>query len=53
MCNGDKVLGKVCFLKENECYYGLLYVEVVNGEDLEMLKDCVYFLVLMFIYLNE
>lgn len=51
MRNGDKVVGKVCLFKELECYYGLMYVESVNGKDLEEVKECLYFLVLIFFYL--
>jgi transcription termination factor Rho len=41
--NGDKVTGKVRPPKENERYYGLLQVELVNGEDPDMAKERVHF----------
>jgi len=41
--NGDKVTGKVRPPKENERYYGLLQVELVNGEDPDSAKDRVHF----------
>ncbi len=41
--NGDKVTGKVRPPKENERYYGLLHVELVNGEDPELAKERVHF----------
>ncbi|XKH50376.1 transcription termination factor Rho [Chryseomicrobium palamuruense] len=41
--NGDKVTGKVRPPKESERYYGLLHVELVNGEDPETAKERVHF----------
>ncbi|GGA21376.1 transcription termination factor Rho [Psychrobacillus lasiicapitis] len=41
--NGDKVTGKVRPPKESERYYGLLHVELVNGEDPEIAKERVHF----------
>jgi len=41
--NGDKVTGKVRPPKENERYYGLLHVELVNGEDPDSAKERVHF----------
>jgi len=41
--NGDKVTGKVRPPKENERYYGLLHVELVNGEDPDLAKERVHF----------
>ncbi len=41
--NGDKVSGKVRPPKENERYYGLLHVEMVNGENPETAKERVHF----------
>ena len=41
--NGDKVTGKVRPPKESERYYGLLHVELVNGEDPEVAKERVHF----------
>ncbi|RCW77454.1 transcription termination factor Rho [Saliterribacillus persicus] len=41
--NGDKVSGKVRPPKENERYYGLLHVDMVNGEDPEIAKERVHF----------
>ncbi|MDX1772161.1 MAG: transcription termination factor Rho [Planococcaceae bacterium] len=41
--NGDKVTGKVRPPKENERYYGLLQVELVNGEDPDLAKERVHF----------
>lgn len=41
--NGDNVTGKVRPPKENERYYGLLQVELVNGEDPDSAKDRVHF----------
>jgi transcription termination factor Rho len=41
--NGDKVSGKVRPPKENERYFGLIYVEAVNGEDPELAKERPHF----------
>lgn len=41
--NGDKVTGKVRPPKENERYFGLLHVELVNGEDPDLAKERVHF----------
>jgi transcription termination factor Rho len=41
--NGDKVSGKVRPPKESERYFGLLYVEAVNGEDPELAKERPHF----------
>ncbi|RIW36150.1 transcription termination factor Rho [Bacillus salacetis] len=41
--NGDKVSGKVRPPKENERYFGLLHVEMVNGEEPEASKERVHF----------
>ncbi|UFT98968.1 transcription termination factor Rho [Radiobacillus kanasensis] len=41
--NGDKVSGKVRPPKENERYYGLLHVDLVNGENPEIAKERVHF----------
>jgi transcription termination factor Rho len=41
--NGDKVSGKVRPPKENERYFGLLHVEMVNGEEPESAKERVHF----------
>ncbi|MFC7371559.1 transcription termination factor Rho [Fictibacillus iocasae] len=48
--NGDKVSGKVRPPKENERYYGLLQVNMVNGEDPETAKDRVHFPALTALY---
>ncbi|PXW92062.1 transcription termination factor Rho [Streptohalobacillus salinus] len=48
--NGDKVSGKVRPPKENERYYGLLHVDMVNGEDPEMAKERVHFPALTALY---
>lgn len=53
MRNGDKVVGKVCLLKELECYYGFMYVESVNGKDFEEVKEWLYFLVLILLYFEK
>lgn len=41
--NGDKVSGKVRPPKENERYFGLIFVEAVNGEDPETAKERPHF----------
>ncbi len=41
--NGDLVSGKVRPPKENERYYGLLYVEAVNGTDPDVAAERVHF----------
>jgi transcription termination factor Rho len=41
--NGDLVSGKVRKPKENERYYGLLYVEAVNSTDPEIAAERVHF----------
>lgn len=41
--NGDKVSGKVRPPKENERYFGLLQVEMVNGEEPNAAKERVHF----------
>jgi transcription termination factor Rho len=48
--NGDRVSGKVRPPKENERYYGLLQVNMVNGEDPETAKDRVHFPALTALY---
>nr|WP_301553621.1 transcription termination factor Rho [Desulfuribacillus alkaliarsenatis] len=51
--NGDLVSGKVRPPKENERYYGLLYVEAVNGMVPEVAAERVHFPGLTPIYPNE
>ncbi|MFC0186961.1 transcription termination factor Rho [Fictibacillus aquaticus] len=51
--NGDKVSGKVRPPKENERYYGLLQVNMVNGEDPETAKDRVHFPALTALYPDQ
>ncbi|OEH85531.1 transcription termination factor Rho [Desulfuribacillus stibiiarsenatis] len=51
--NGDVVSGKVRPPKENERYYGLLYVEAVNGMDPEIAAERVHFPALTPIYPNK
>ncbi len=51
--NGDMVSGKVRPPKENERYYGLLYVEAVNGTDPEVAAERVHFPGLTPIFPNE
>jgi transcription termination factor Rho len=51
--NGDKVSGKVRPPKENERYFGLIFVEAVNGEDPELAKERPHFPALTPLYPDQ